>query len=628
VGKRILDALREPADLRTLSAEELVALAGEVRSEIIRTVLSTGGHLASNLGVVELTIALHYCFDFLHDRLIWDVGHQCYTHKILTGRKERFKTLRQYQGLSGFPSKSESPYDPFTTGHSGTSISLGLGLACGDVLSKRERKTVVVIGDGSISSGVPFEAMFHAGELRTDLLVILNDNRMSISRSVGALSMFLARMRAARSYEEARRNVLDLVKRLPQPIESALEHITGGIKGTLGAGGIFAELGFRYFGPLDGHDLLGLVDILLRLKPLREPVLLHVVTQKGKGHYLASAQPELYHSASPITSSNGKIETHPQNPSYTSVFSKSLVECAARDARIVAITAAMPEGTGLLEFKERFPDRYFDVGMCEEHGVAFAGGLAAAGLIPVVAIYSTFLQRSYDQIFHDLALQEASAVLALDRAGIVGADGPTHHGLFDIAYLRHIPGLVIAAPKDGEELSRMLAFALESSRLVAIRYPKDTTPVVPLCSPIRLGEGEILQRGEQVALIAYGAMVSTAFRTATILEAAGIQPTVVNARFVKPIDRELIVSMARSHPLIVTLEDHALSCGFGSAVLETLADAGELPRKFLRLGVPDRFVGHGSREELLQSLELDPLSIAGKVESIVKHAGTGQRGRA
>ena len=615
----ILERINGPQDLRALSQDELAQLARELREEISRVVAVNGGHLASNLGTVELTIALHRCFDFSRDALVWDVGHQAYAHKLLTGRRGAFHTLRTQGGLSGFPCKDESCYDLFTTGHAGTAVSSAIGLVCADALDGRRRRVVVVVGDGSLTNGVTLEALNHAGALGKDLLVILNDNRMSISKTVGGISQYLDRFRSAPFYNRAKQQIRRFVSRLPRvgvAAEAALGQLKEGIKVAVGSETLFDQIGFRTFGPVDGHRLDDLIESLEALRDLSGPILLHVVTQKGHGHAQAVSDPSRYHSSAPAPPPS---EVEPSNgaptPTYTAVFARTLCRLAAERANLVAITAAMEDGTGLAEFARAFPERFFDVGICEEHAVAFAGGLAAAGKRPVVAIYSTFFQRAYDQVFHDLCLQKAGAILCMDRAGLVGTDGPTHHGAFDIAFLRHLPGMILAAPKDGAELEAMLEGAARSKGLWAIRFPKGHVPSLrwPQSEPIAVGRGELLSDGADVALVAYGSMVGPAWEAAELLAQRGIGAAVVNARFAKPVDVDLLAPLAARVPLLVTLEEHAVQGGFGSAVLEALAAAGALRCRVEQLGIPDRFVEHGPRQALLEGLGLSAAGIARRV---------------
>ncbi|MBL7222543.1 MAG: 1-deoxy-D-xylulose-5-phosphate synthase [Candidatus Brocadiae bacterium] len=621
---RILDTIDEPADLRHLDRRQLEALAQELREEILRVVLVNGGHLASNLGSVELTIALHRCFDFATDALVWDVGHQAYAHKLLTGRRDAFHTLRQQGGISGFPNRHESPYDPFTAGHAGTSISQAIGLVCADELLGRHRRVVAVIGDGSLTSGMALEALNYAGHLDKNLLVVLNDNKMSINATVGALSQHLDRLRTTRFYNEAKREVRRLVHRVPgvgEFLESALGHLKEGLKASILPENLFDQLGFRTFGPVDGHNLDDLMNGLEAVRHLAGPVLLHVVTEKGRGHPEAVSDPARYHSASPVPPCPVEPgpDERPEQPAYTQVFAEALCRMGAEDERLVAITAAMEAGTGLAEFGKRFPARFFDVGICEQHAVAFAAGLSASGCRPVVAIYSTFLQRGYDQVFHDLSLQDLDAVLCIDRAGLVGADGPTHHGAYDIAYLRHLPRVVLCAPKDGAELQAMLRYAVKARGTWGIRFPREGVPdrsaggTAPIhTAPIEIGKAEPLRDGHDVAIVAYGAMVARALEAADQLAEQGIAAAVVNARFAKPVDTGLLAELAAAVPLLVTVEDHALAGGFGSAVLEALADA-RIDTPVERLGIPDRFIEHGARDTLLDGLGLSADGIAARV---------------
>jgi len=622
-----LEQIRSPADLAPLSLAELDELAGEIREEIRESVTRHGGHLGSNLGVVELTLALHRVFNFAEDRLVWDVGHQCYTHKLLTGRRDGFQKLRERGGLSGFPSPAESPYDPFITGHAGTAISTALGLrAAADQLGHR-RKVVAVIGDGSVGTGLAFEALNHAGHLKKDLLVILNDNEWSIHRTVGALSNYLSRARSTKLYRDFRREVRHLLRRarrVGRSLDALIEHVKNGIKATLVPGMLFEELGFRYFGPIDGHRIAVLLGALRDLKDVEGPVLLHVVTEKGRGHAPAIESPTRAHGVRPAPRLPDKIETDPsaaaETETYTDVFSRTVVQLAETEPTLVAVTAAMCEGTGLDPFREQFPDRYFDVGICEPHALGLAAGMAAAGLRPLVAIYSTFLQRAYDQVFHELCLQGGPVVLAVDRAGIVGGDGATHQGVFDIAYLAHLPGMVVMAPKDGRELESMLRFALTLDGPVAIRFPRAMTPPhLPSGPPIELGRLEIIQPGRDAVLVAYGAMVGSAWRAAQELRAAGLDVGLANARFVKPMDEDGLASLARTARVLVTVEDHALAGGFGSRVLEAL-NRKSLATPVVRLGVPDQFIEHGSRDQMLAELGLHPAGIAAAARQAVEQA--------
>ena len=617
---KYLDTIEKPEDLHRLTFDELQHLSGEIREFVIDVVSRNPGHLASNLGIVELSVALHYCFEFDIDRLIWDVGHQCYVHKILTGRKSDFQTLRQYKGLSGFPNKKESVYDPFTTGHSGDAISTALGLACGHKILGRDRKIVAVVGDGGMGPGMSFEALNHAGDLKYDILVVLNDNRIAISKTIGAFSNYLNKIRSDPIFTDLKRDISGILNVFPvfgKPLEVVLEQINEKVKRAISPGQIFVDLGFEYYGPIDGHDVKLIVETLKEIKHVKGPKLLHVVTSKGKGFRPASMNPTEYHSAGNFQHCNGEIvvsKAITKKQSYTDVFSNAIVELAKVDKKIVAITAAMPDGTGLASFGEKYSDRYFDVGICEQHGVGLASGLATDGLKPIAAIYSTFLQRAYDQVFHDVCLQELNVVFAIDRAGIVGNDGPTHNGVFDIAYLRHLPGMVLMAPKDGEELCEMLKLAINTNFPVAIRYPKDSIPDsefdmsnIDFSSPadFGLGEAEILRQGSEVAIIGYGATVCEAIKAGDKLSKEGVDATVVNARFAKPLDMDMLTDVINSHQLVITIEDHMAAGGFGSAILESVHADMLCQCKIIRLGIPDMFVEAGVRKVLLKNLGLD-----------------------
>ena len=618
---KLLDRIEYPEDLKKLKIEELPKLAAEIRELIVDVVSKNPGHLSSNLGVVELTIALHYCFDFKKDKIVWDVGHQAYVHKILTGRKSKFPTLRQYKGLSGFPDKNESVYDPFTCGHSGNAISAALGVSCADAILGYKRHVLAVVGDGAIGAGMSLEALNHAGDLNKNLLVVLNDNEMSISNTVGAFSKYLNKIRTTQLYADLKKEIHNLLNVLPvfgKPVEKTLEHVVELIRRGAVPGQIFEDLGFNYFGPIDGHNFQILIETLNDIKHLEGPVLLHVITEKGRGFEPACQNPTQYHSAGKFEMCDGKIKQNinePKKISYTKVFGDTLIELAKADFKIVGITAAMPDGTGIASFGNKFPDRFYDVGICEQHAIGLANGLSAIGLKPVVAIYSTFLQRAYDQVFHDICLQRNGVVFALDRAGIVGNDGPTHNGVFDIAYLRNLPDIILMSPKDGNELKSMLKVALDSGKAVAIRYPRDDIPdekLNPQYKTFEIGKAEVLREGTDGALLAYGAMVYPCLQAAEKLSEKGTEVTVVNARFAKPLDKELILELVRNHKLLVTVEDHVLMGGFGSAVLELVSDEREDSSKIVRMGIPDRFIEHGPRNLILKNLGLDKEGIADK----------------
>jgi 1-deoxy-D-xylulose-5-phosphate synthase len=625
--EQILPTINSPADLKKLSWEQLNRLAAEIREEITRVVSANGGHLSSNLGVVELTIALHRTYDFSVDKIIFDVGHQSYTHKILTSRRESFPSIRTDGGLSGFPSPGESVYDIFVEGHAGAALSQALGLVVGSNLQGRKPRVVAFVGDGSISAGMALEAINNAGHSGKRFLVILNDNEMSISPSVGAMASYLNRIRVGSAYNELKRDVRSLLQKIPKfgpTVEEALAEIRDKVARAILPGQWFEQMGFAYFGPYDGHDMKLLCETFDEIEQLTldKPVLIHVITEKGRGFKPAEDDPAGYHSAAPFVHHNGKIvapEEGAGRPTYTDAFADALVEAGRRDKRIVAITAAMPDGTGTMKFGKEFPERFFDVAICEQHAVGMAAGLAKSGLVPVVAIYSTFLQRAFDQIFHEITLQGLPCVFCIDRAGLVGADGPTHHGVYDVTYLRAFPGMVVMAPADAAELPLMLDFAVACGSPTAIRYPRTVvadheTGVTP--RPIELGRSATLREGPDATILAYGVTVAAALEAARLLERDGTSVTVVNARFAKPLDEDAILAAARRGP-IVTAEEHALAGGFGSAVLELLSRAGALVRVKC-LGVPDRFVEHGKRQRLLSSLSLDAPGIAAAVKSVLE----------
>ena len=619
----VLEKVDSPADLKKLSMDELTALAGEVRETIIQTVAHAGGHIGASLGVVELTIALHYCFDTPGDKLIWDVGHQAYAHKILTGRRERFHTLRQHGGLSGFCSRAESEYDAFGAGHSSTSISAALGIATARDLAGGQYRVVAVIGDGSMTGGLAYEAMNNAGHAGCNLLVILNDNEMSIERNVGAMSRYLNRLITGRIYNEAHRELAELINRIPAygaRLASLAKRLRDGIKGLIVPGMLFQELGFRYFGPIDGHDLRGLLSTLTKLRDLKGPILLHVITKKGKGYPPSERDPVRWHGASPFCVETGEPEDHPGPPTYTEVFGHTLCDIADEHNELVAITAAMIPGTGLAEFARRFPERCFDVGIAEGHAVTFAAGLATQGLRPVVAVYSTFLQRAFDQIIHDVALQSLPVIFAIDRGGLAGQDGPTHHGAFDLSYLRMIPNLVVMAPKDEVELRDMLltAVAYESGP-VAVRYPRAVGVGADLTVPSRhleIGRSEVLREGHRVVFLAVGRMVPEASRATELLAMEGIEAGLVNVRFVKPLDEALLMHLARRYTHLITVEDNVISGGFGSAMLEWLSARGINNARCHCVGLPDKFVEHGDTAILFERYGLSAGQLAERVRSL------------
>jgi 1-deoxy-D-xylulose-5-phosphate synthase len=658
--ERIIDRISGPSDLRRLKMADLPRIAQEIRDEILNTVSRTGGHLASSLGAIELAVALHYVFNTPKDTILWDVGHQAYAHKILTGRLKRFSTLRQAGGLSGFPNKDESPEcDVFTTGHSSTSISTALGLVLGRDLKGEKNKIIAVIGDAALAGGMAFEGLNHAGHVKKDMIVILNDNELSISRSVGALSRYLNRIIANPAYNKIRMDVEKLVKRIPRfgfRAYRAARKLEEGLKNLLIPGMLFEEMGFRYFGPINGHDLNELVSTFRNLIGLNEPILIHAITKKGKGYAPAEKDPSAFHGTAPFKLETGETEAGPSTlrpcsgsmvsraePStgsglraaartftplekqngfnrqlsltgFTQAFGDRMTELAQSDPKIIGITAAMIDGTGLNDFAAKFPERFFDVGIAEEHAVGLAAGLARNGFKPVVAIYSTFLQRGYDQVIHDVCLQNLPVVFCLDRSGLVGEDGPAHHGVFDIAYLRHVPNLVLMAPATPEELEKMLGFALRLGSPVAIRYPKGSIEALGLgVSPIELGKAEVIKKGRDLAILSLGSMLGTALETQDLLIKKGVDACIVNARFVKPIDEGLVAALLGDVKRIVTLEDGVLNGGFGSAVLEAAASADIKGAKVLRFGLPDKFIEHGKRIELFSKYDLTPAAICDEI---------------
>lgn len=623
----LLDLIDSPQDLRRLDKKQLPRLAGELRAFLLESVGQTGGHFASNLGAVELTIALHYVYDTPEDKLVWDVGHQSYPHKILTGRKNQMHTMRQYGGLAGFPKRCESEYDAFGVGHSSTSIGAALGMAAADKLLGSDRRSVAIIGDGAMTAGQAFEALNCAGDMDVDLLVVLNDNEMSISPNVGALPKYLASnvvrdMHGLLSTVKAQTGkVLDKIPgamEFAQKVEHKIKTLAEEAEHAKQSLSLFENFGFRYTGPVDGHNVENLVDVLEDLRGRKGPQLLHVITKKGNGYKLAENDPVKYHAVANLPKESAAqmpSEKEPKpaaKPTYTQVFGKWLCDRAAADSRLVAITPAMREGSGLVEFEQRFPDRYFDVGIAEQHAVTFAGGLACEGMKPVVAIYSTFLQRAYDQLVHDIALQNLPVLFAVDRAGIVGADGPTHAGLYDLSFLRCVPNMIVAAPSDENECRLLLSTCYQADAPAAVRYPRGTgtgAPVSDGMETVEIGKGIIRREGEKTAFIAFGSMVAPALAVARKLNA-----TVADMRFVKPIDEELIVRLARSHDRIVTLEENAEQGGAGGAVLEVLAKHG-ICKPVLLLGVADTVTGHGDPKKLLDDLGLSAEAVERRVRA-------------
>jgi len=618
----LLARIESPADVKRLSRRELKALCAEVRDVLVDVVSSTGGHLGPNLGVVELTVALHHVLDSPADKIVWDVSHQSYVHKLLTGRRDRFATLRQHQGLAGFQKRAESPHDPFGAGHAGTSISAALGMAVARDMDGGDEQVVAVIGDGSMTAGMAFEALNHAGGLKRNLLVILNDNEMSISRNVGAIASYLSRILTGDFYSwmrEETEHILAHIPRVGPSMVRVARKAEEAVKGFITPGLVFEELGFFYVGPIDGHNLDHLIPTLENVGRLKGPVLLHVVTKKGKGYALAEDNPVSYHGTPKFDKTVGVKSAKPSSlPAFTKVFGDALVELGERDERVVAVTAAMPTGTGTLAFGERFPDRFFDVGIAEQHAVTFAAGLATQGKRPVAAIYSTFLQRAYDQVIHDVALQGLPVVFALDRAGLVGDDGPTHHGAFDVAYLRTVPGMVIMAPRGGQMLRDMLYTGLRCPGPSVLRYPRGPLPQAEDLegfSPIAVGTAETLREGGDCAVIALGTRVVAALEAAAVLEAEGISVRVIDPRFVKPLDEAAVLAAARETGGLVTVEEGALMGGFGAAVLECLEAHGvRVPVR--RLGIPDRFIEQGPQALQLAEVGLDAVAIAAAVREL------------
>jgi len=605
----LLNTINLPDDLRKLERKQLPQLASELREFLIESVSRTGGHLSSNLGTVELTIALHYVFNTPHDRLVWDVGHQTYSHKILTGRREAMSGLRMMGGISGFPKRDESPYDSFGTAHSSTSISAALGMAIAARAEGSDRRAIAIIGDGAMTGGMAFEALNNAGVLDANLLVILNDNDMSISPPVGALNNYLAKLMSGRFYAAMRRGSEKVLKGVPPVLEFAKraeEHM----KGMVTPGTLFEEFGFNYIGPIDGHDVNVLVDTLTNIRKLEGPQFLHIVTQKGKGYHHAEEDSVLYHGVGKFDPENGIEPQNAAQPTYTSVFGTWLCDMAAQDSRLIGITPAMCEGSGMVDFSQKFADRYFDVGIAEQHALTFAAGAACEGMKPVVAIYSTFLQRAYDQLIHDIAIQNLPVMLAIDRGGLVGADGATHAGSFDLSYLRCIPNMAVMAPADEDECRKMLTTAFRHNGPSAVRYPRGQGPGAPIdpgLVSLALGRGVVRRSGEKVAILSFGAMLAPALAAAEQLNA-----TVANMRFIKPLDEDLVLQLARSHTLLVTVEENTIQGGAGSAVAECLHRHGvQVP--ILHLGLPDKFIEQGEHAQLLKLCGLDADGIAASV---------------
>jgi len=617
--ERLLDHIDSPEDLRRLPESDLPALCREIREYLVEVVSAKGGHFAPNLGVVDLTVALHYALDTPRDKIIWDVGHQSYPHKVLTGRREALRNVKQYGGISGYPRIDESPYDHFGVGHASTSISAALGMAVARDLRGEDYRIVTVTGDGAMTGGIALEGLNNAGASRRDLTVVLNDNRMAIARNVGAISQYLTGLTTHPTYNAFKRFVRTVFKRFPLGLKAhkLANRMEAALKHFLVPGALFEAMGFRYFGPIDGHDMPELVKVLRNLASVRGPALLHVVTKKGKGYQTAEEKPETWHGVTPFLPETAEFIKSPgAGMSYSTAFGRTLVELAGEMEDLVGITAAMAAGTGLNLLEEAYPDRFFDVGIAEQHAVTYAAGLAAAGLRPVVAIYSTFLQRGFDQVLHDVALQKLPVVFALDRAGLVGEDGATQHGAFDISYLRMIPNLIVTAPKDALELRNLLYTGLVQRELpFTVRYPRDSTGLEQVgpgrFEEVPIGSWEVLREGRDVWFLAVGAMVPVALEAAEILRDKGPAPGVVNCRFIKPMDEALLARLAAGTRLLVTLEEGALPCGFGAGVEEHLGDRfPEAAPSVLRLGIPDRFVTHGSRRKLLEEVGLVPEAVA------------------
>ncbi|HOW69073.1 MAG TPA: 1-deoxy-D-xylulose-5-phosphate synthase [Phycisphaerae bacterium] len=621
---KLLDKIRHPRDLRQLSVDQLKELAGEIRERIIQVVGNNGGHLASNLGVTELTIALHYCFDFEKDHLLWDVGHQCYPHKLLTGRNEHFETLRKSGGVSGFPNPDESPFDLFKVGHAGTAIATALGLALADQSFKRDARTVALVGDASIVNGLAFEGLNQAGILNRQFLVVLNDNSWGIAPTQGAMAAHLAKLRTSSLYEEVKQRAKSVLPRLPivgRQVVGALEAIRDGVKATVSPHQIFEQMGFMYVGPVEGHDIAHLIELIQMLGNVQHPVLLHVHTNKGQGADFARAEPGRFHSPRPFYIEAGKVTIQKgSGKSWTAAFSDAITDLGGRDARITALTAGMPDGTGLDKFAKAFPSRYHDVGIAESAAVDIAAGMAKAGLRPVVAIYSTFLQRAFDQIFQEVVLQDLPVVLCMDRAGLVGGDGAVHHGSLDISYLRGLPNTVLMAPADEAELQQALRFAVDCGRPCAIRYPRADVPE-PMgeAPPFEMGRSRLMHPGRDATILAYGATVSHALDAAELLAADHLSVRVINARFAKPIDRQMVTSILRTGHPVMTIEEHSVVGGFGSALLEAAMEMHLPAQQVTCLGIPaDRFIPQGPRAAQLAECGLDAAGIAAAVQQAME----------
>ncbi len=617
----ILDQIKSTNDIKKIPQEQLPQLADEIREFLIASISKTGGHLASNLGVVELTMAMHYSFDLPKDKIVWDVGHQAYTHKILTGRKDAFDTLRQYKGLSGFPKREESPCDVYDTGHSSTSISAGLGYAYARDLRGDSEHVIAVIGDGSLTGGVAFEALNNASEIKTNFIIVLNDNNMSISKNVGGLSSQLGKLRTTNFYTGLKKGVLGSLSKVPgvgEPIIRGIRKTKDSIKQLFIPGMFFEEMGITYMGPVDGHDISHLLSVFQSAKHVEGPVLIHVMTTKGKGYSLAERHPSRFHGTAPFEIETGI--TAGNAPAYTDIFSTVMRKMGERDPKVVAITAAMETGVGLKRFHNMFPDRFFDVGIAEQHAVSLAGGLSLGGMKPVVAIYSSFLQRGYDEIVQDICLQNLPVVFAIDRAGLVGSDGPTHHGVFDLAYLTSVPNMTVMAPKNIWEFSDMMKYAIDYNGPIAVRYPRGAAydKLKEIRNPIQRGKGEYIQKGEKVALLCLGAMVKVGMEVVEKLEAEGIHATLVNMRFAKPIDEELCKEIGEMHSVVVTMEDHSLVGGLGDLVASFYVGHHMMPEHLVRIGVPDKFIEQGTVSQLYKECGMDADSVFNSIMKVVK----------
>jgi 1-deoxy-D-xylulose-5-phosphate synthase len=632
----LLEQINSPEDVKKLPVRRLNVLADEIRQFILNSVAQTGGHLASNLGVVELTVALHYVFDFKKDKLLWDVGHQCYTHKIITGRKDKFKLLRKADGISGFPNPDESVYDQFTVGHAGTAIATAIGMAIGQTQQKETNKIVALVGDASIVNGVSFEALNNLGLVKRQLLIVLNDNSMAIDPTQGAVAKYFSKVRLSQTYEDLRKTTHNILEHMPvigKSVDEAVERIKKSIRMVLPASQMFESLNIPYFGPVDGHDIGSLIQLFKALADIEHPAILHVYTKKGKGFHPAGTQPSKFHSTGPFKINNHKngecveVETAPKTgrPTYTNVFGRHLTELAEKDQRVIAISSAMCDGTGLVEFRKRFGDRFYDVGIAESAAVDIAAGLARSGLKPVVCIYSTFLQRSFDQIFQEVALQNLPVVFCVDRAGVVGSDGPTHHGLMDIGFLRMMPNMVLTAPADEVEMKLALEFALGEDKPVVIRYPKDYVPMekavrAASAKPFKLGKSVVVKKGKEsaIAIVCYGSVLTEALEAADMLARDGIAVDVINARFAAPIDEKIIKLMGRGNG-IITVEDHTTACGFGSAVLELAAKTADSNKlnAIRTLGAPRQFIKHDTRAQQLMQVGINAKKIARTVKEIL-----------